>query len=100
MLRLTLGCFLEKEMSWLSSACQGRERCGHRQRHRNCCLDRRDDGQKGIWQGNGNAGEGDETAALLGKREKTGKALVPLSGLVLQCRTGTGSLCGTLQETQ
>lgn len=57
-------------------------------------------GKKGIWQGNGNAGEGDDMAALLGEREKPGKALVPLSGVVLRHRAGMGSLCSTLQGAQ
>lgn len=29
----------------------------------NGCLDRRDNGQKGIWQGKSNAGEGNDAAA-------------------------------------
>lgn len=34
-------------MSWLSSDCHGRKRCEHCRRDGNCCLDRRDKGQKG-----------------------------------------------------
>lgn len=57
-------------------------------------------GKKGIEQGNSDAGGGDDTAALLGGKEKPGKALVvPLSHLVLQCRPGMGSPWGTLQGT-
>lgn len=76
-------------MSWLDSDCQERELCRHCQRDGNCCLGRRDNGQKGIWQGNSNAGEGDDTAALLGEREKPGKSLVPLRlGAAMQGRNG------------
>jgi len=87
-------------VSLLGSACRGRELCGHCQRDGNCCLGRRDNGQKGIWQGSSNAGGGDDSMALLGEREKLGKALVPLSALVLQNRAGMGSLCGTLHEAR
>lgn len=45
-------------------------------------------------------GEENDAAGLLGGKGKPGKALVLLSGSLLQCRAGRGSLRGTLQETQ
>lgn len=46
-------------------------------------------GKKGTEQGNSNAGGGEGTAALLGGKEKKGKALVPLTlGAAMQGRDG------------